>query len=58
MMKLSKDRVLCVSNAKYLKTDEKRTKFADLAVSVPQVSKLVKNSPYAFILKGKVNPRF
>jgi DNA polymerase III delta subunit len=53
-----RDCVLCVLNAKCAKTKEKRSKFAILAVSVPQVSKLVKISPYAFILKGKVNPSF
>jgi predicted RNA-binding protein with PIN domain len=53
-----RDYVLCVFNAKCAKTKKKRTKFAILTVSVPQVSKLVKISPYAFILKGKVNPRF
>ena len=57
MMKISKDRVLCVSNAKYLKTDEKQAKFADLAVSVPQVSKIGKTSPWNwkmwnFIIQG------
>lgn len=53
-----RDCVLCVLNSKCAKTKEKRTKFALLAVSVPLVSKLVNFSPYAFILKGKVNPRF
>ena len=32
---------------------KKRSKFAILAVSVPQVSKIFRNSPYAFILKEK-----
>ena len=53
-----RDCVLCVLKAKCAKTKKKCTKFAVLAVSVPQVSKLVNFSPYAFILKGKVNPRF
>lgn len=53
-----RDCVLCVLKAKWAKTNEKQLKFAILAVSVPQVSKLVKNSPYTFILKGKVNPSF
>ena len=40
-----RDCVLCVLNAKLAKTNEKRSKFAILAVSVPQVSKFVKISP-------------
>ena len=46
MMKISQISVLCVLNAKIPKSDEKRIKFAYLAVLVPQVSKIVKNSPW------------
>ena len=35
---------------------KKRTKFAQLAVSVPQVSKIDETSPWKF--KRKVNPKF
>jgi hypothetical protein len=44
-VKISQESVLHVSNAKISKTDEKRTKFARLAVSIPQLSKDVKSSP-------------
>jgi hypothetical protein len=44
-VKISQECVLYVSNAKQSKTDEKRIKFAKLAVSVPQLSKVVKSSP-------------
>ena len=40
--------VLWVLDAKCLKTNEKWTKFAQLAVSVPQLSKVVKTSPWTF----------
>ena len=43
--KLFQKCVLYVLDAKCLKTNEKRTKFAQLAVSVPQVSKFIKTSP-------------
>ena len=39
------------------KQRKKRTKFATLAVSVPQVSKLVNFSPYAFIFERKSQPK-
>ena len=45
--------VLYVLDAKCLKTNEKRTKFAQLAVSVPQVSKFGKTSPWKFKIKEK-----
>ena len=48
IMKISQESVLHVSNAKVSKTDEKRTKFAKLAVSVPHLSKVVKSSPWSF----------
>ena len=53
IQKISQDCVLYVSNVKCLKTDEKRTKFAKLAVSVPQLSKIVKTSPWIIVLKEK-----
>ena len=49
----SRNRVLHVLDAKCLKTNEKRTKFAYLAVSVPQVSKFGKTSPWKFKMKEK-----
>jgi hypothetical protein len=39
ILKIFQNCVLYVSDAKRVKTDEKRTKFAKLAVSVPQLSK-------------------
>ena len=45
IVKISQDCVLCVSDAKRLKTCEKCTKFAQLAVLVPQLSKIDKTSP-------------
>ena len=53
-MKISQESVLHVSNAKISKTDEKRTKFAKLAVSVPQLLKVVKSSPWLFQKLEKV----
>ena len=46
MMKISQMSVLCVLDAKIPKSDEKHIKFAQLAVSVPQVSKVVIFSPW------------
>ena len=46
MMKISQMSVLCVLDAKISKSDEKRIKFAQLAVLVPQVLKVVKFSPW------------
>ena len=37
---------LYVSGAKGLKTDEKRAKFAQLAESVPELSRNVRNGPW------------
>ena len=56
-MKIFQKCVLYVLDAKCLKTNEKRTKFAQLAVSVPQLSQIVKTSPWIFqnmqnIIKG------
>ena len=42
---------LCVSDAKELKTDEKRTKFAELAVLVPELSRNDSFSPWKFIFE-------
>ena len=53
-----RDCILCVLNAKCAKTKKKRTQFAVLAVSVPQVSKLVNFSPYSFIFKEKSTQGF
>ena len=39
---------LYISDAKGLKIDEKRVKFAELAVSVPELSKVVKTSLWLF----------
>ena len=50
---LSQKCVLYVLDAKCLKTNEKWTKFAQLAVSVPQVSKFGKTSPWKFKMKEK-----
>ena len=57
MIKISQISVLCVLNAKRSKSDEKRIKFAKLAVLVPQVLKVVKSSPWnskmwKFIIQG------
>ena len=44
-VKIFQDCVLCVLDAKRLKTCEKHTKFAILVVSVPQLSRNYKTSP-------------
>lgn len=42
---------LYVSGAKGWKTDEKQAKFAQLAVSVPELSEIDRISPWKFILE-------
>jgi hypothetical protein len=51
--KYPRDCILYVSDAKWVKTMKNEQKFAQLAVSVPKLSKIYKTSPWACVLKEK-----